>query len=451
MIITRKAIPRRTVLRGFGAALALPLLDSMIPAFAAQADRAATRVRRLGVVYVPNGMVMKDWTPAAEGSAFELTPIMQPLAPYRDRMIIVTGLQSKPPAAMPGAGNHARASTRFLTDVPPKLAQNSEIQAGTSMDQFAAKELGQHTQLTSLELSLDGRDFTGSCDVGLSCAYTNTIAWRSPTTPLPMENDPRAVFERLFGDGGTTDSAARLARIREDRSILDEVTRQVARLQQGLDARDRGKVSEYLDAIRDVERRIQKAEEQSAQELPVVDQPAGVPATFEEHAKLMCDLQVLAYQCDLTRVITFMIGRELSGRPYPELGVNDAHHPTSHHQNDPVKLANLTKINIFHATLFAYYLDRLRATADGDGSLLDNMMIIYGAGMSDSQRHAHTNLPVMLMGGGSGHLKGGRHLKYPDDTPLANLHLTLLDKLGVPLTEIGDSNGRIQIDTLSDV
>ncbi len=375
MIITKRAIPRRAVLRGIGATLALPLLDAMVPAASALQRSAAAPIRRVGVVYVPNGMMMADWTPATEGAMAELSPILQPLAAYRDRMVVLSGLSSKPPAAIPGGGNHARASTRFLTDVPPKLTQNSELQAGVSVDQIAATVLGRDTQLTSLELSLDGRDFAGSCDVGFSCAYTNTISWRNETTPLPMENDPRAVFERMFGDSGTTDPAARRARIQEDRSILDAVTEQIARLQRGLDSRDRAKVDQYLEATRDIERRIRMAEEQSGRELPRVDQPAGVPPTFEEHARLMFDLQVLAYQSDLTRVITFMMGRELSGRPYPEIGVNDAHHPTSHHQNDPVKLAKLSKINTFHTTQFAYYLDRLAATPDGDGSLFDHVVL----------------------------------------------------------------------------
>jgi len=448
VIITRKAIPRRTMLRGIGAALTLPLLDSMVPALSALQKTAAHPVRRFGVIYVPNGMMMASWTPAGEGAGFDLKPIMQPLAPFRDRLAVLSGLSSRPPAAIPGGGNHARASTRFLTDVPPKLSQNTELQAGVSIDQIAAKELGRQTQLTSLELSLDGRDFAGSCDVGFSCAYTNTIAWRDASTPLPMENDPRAVFERMFGDSGTTDPAARRARVREERSILDAVTEQIGRLQRRLGSRDRAKVEQYLEATRDVERRIQKAEEQSAQELPRVDQPAGVPATFEEHAKLMFDLQVLAYQTDLTRVITFMIGRELSGRPYPEIGVNDAHHPTSHHQNDPEKLAKLAKINTFHAALFAYYLDKLKSTPDGGGSLLDHTLLMYGAGMSDSQLHAYSSLPLLLVGGG---VKGGRHLKFAADTPLANLHLTLLDKLGVRIDTIGDSTGPLDIDRLSGV
>jgi len=360
--------------------------------------------------------------------------IVKSLEPFRDNVLMVSGLKG-----VPGAGAHAGASTRFLTDVGSKLAENSDIQAGISMDQYAAKELGQYTELASLELALEGRDFAGSCDIGLSCAYTNTIAWRSPTTPLPMENNPRVVFERLFGDNGTTDSTARLARIKTDRSILDSVAEKTADLGRRLGARDRGKLGEYLEAIRDIERRIQKAEEQSARALPVVDQPAGVPGRYDDHAKLMFDIQVLAYQADLTRIITFMMGREISGRTYPEIGVFDAHHPTSHHQNDPVKIEAVTKINMFHASLFAYYLEKLRSTPDGDGSLLDHTMIIYGAGMSDSNAHSPNTLPILLAGGGAGQLKGGRHLRYSEDTPLANLHLALLDKLGAHIDTIGNS------------
>jgi hypothetical protein len=447
VIITNKVIPRRAVLRGIGASLALPLLDSMIPAVGAAARAAVKPVRRLGVVYVPNGMVMKSWTPAAEGAAFELTPIMKPLEPFRDQLLLLSGLSSMPPVgglAGAASGVHARASTRFLTDVPPRRGQGLEIEADVSLDQRAAKELGQYTQLASLELALEGRDLAGSCDVGYSCAYTNTISWRSATTPLPMENDPRAVFERLFGDSGSTDRATRLARIEADRSILDAVTERVAQLRKRIGSRDRVKLSEYLEAVRDVERRIHRAEEQSNQELPRVNEPAGVPSTFEEHARLMFDLQVLAYQSDLTRVITIMLGRELSSRTYPQLGVSEAHHPISHHLNDQAKLTSLAKINTHHVSQFAYYVGKLRATPDGDGSLLDHLTILYGAGMADSNQHAPSGLPILLVGGGSGTIKGGRHIKYPLDTPLANLHLTLLDKLGVPTVDrMGDSTGKV--------
>jgi hypothetical protein len=446
MIITKHALPRRTVLRGLGAALALPLLDGMVPALTAVAKTAAKPTNRLSVVYLPNGIRMDDWTPAAEGAAFELKPILQPLASYRKQLLVLSGLSSGGGPQVSGV--HARASTKFLTDMPPKLTQGADLEAGVSMDQLAAKEFAQHTQLASLELSLESSE-SGTCDVGYACAYTNTIAWRGPTTPLPMEHNPRAIFERLFGDSGSTEPSARLARIQSDRSLLDSLGEKISRIRRKLGPRDVSQLSEYLDAVRDVERRIQKAEEQNAQELPVVDQPVGVPATFEEHARLMFDLQVLAYQCDLTRVITFMMGREFSGRTYPEIGVPDAHHPTSHHQNDPEKLAKLSKINTYQAVQFAYYLEKLQSTPDGDGSLLDHMIVIYGAGMSDSNQHSALNLPIVLAGGGAGQIGGGRHVKYSSGTPLANLHVTLLDKLGVHVERLADSNGELK--ALSDI
>jgi hypothetical protein len=451
MIITKKAIPRRTVLRGLGASLALPLLDSMVPAFGSL-RAAAAPVRRLGVVYVPNGVVMKNWTPATEG-AFEMPPTLEPLSPYKDRLLVLSGLNSKPPSGLTGAniGVHARASTRFLTDVPPKHTNNAEIHAGVSMDQIYARRAAEQTQLASLELSLEGRDFAGSCDVGYSCAYSNTISWSSATTPLPMEHNPRVVFERLFGDAGSTEASARLARVQKDRSLLDSITEKANRLGQRVGAGDRAKLSEYLEAVRDIERRIQRAEQQSSTELPLVDQPSGIPAAFADHVKLMFDLQVLAFQCDLTRVITLMLGREISGRTFPEIGVHEAHHPTSHHNNDQTKLANLAKINAYHATLFSYYVNKLAATPDGDGTLLDHLVLIYGYGMADGNAHAPTNLPILVLGGGAGTLKGGRHLRFPAETPLANLHLTLLDKLGVPIDKIGDSTGKVDVDTLSGV
>src|SRR5262245_30170923 len=367
MIVTRKAIPRRTVLRGIGTALALPLLDGMVPALAALGKSVAKPISRLGVVYVPNGMMMANWTPKSTGAGFELSRIMALLAPYRDRLVVLSGLSSASGPAIPGL--HARASTRFLTDISPKLTAGADLMAGISFDQLAARELGRHTQLASLELALESAESgSGTCDVGYSCAYTNTIAWRSPTTPLPMEHIPRTVFERLFGDSGSTGRAARLERIHRQRSILDSITSKVADLDRTLGPRDRTQLGEYLEAIRDVERRIERASEQSARELPAVDQPVGVPATFEEHARLMFDLQVLAYQSDLTRVATYMMGREFSGRSYPEIGAPDSHHPTSHHQNDPQKLERLTRINIHHVRQFAYFLEKLRTTPDGDGS-----------------------------------------------------------------------------------
>ena len=444
MIVTKKAIPRRTVLRGLGASLALPLLDGMVPAFAAMRNTAANPVRRLGVVYVPNGMMMPDWTPAAEGTGFDFTTILQPLEPFRSHLQVLSGMHG-----VEGEGPHARASTRFLTGVPSKPDNGSDLQASVSMDQIAARELGQRTQLASLELAIDGRDFAGSCDDGFSCAYTNTIAWANDTTPLPMENNPRVVFERLFGDTGSTDPTVRKARLERDASLLDSVTERAGALSRTLGPRDRAKLSQYLDAVRDVERRIQMAEAQSDRDLPVVAQPPGIPGTMGEHAKLMFDLQALAYETDLTRVATFMMGREITGRTYAEIGVPDAHHPISHHQKDPDKLVKLTKINRYHVQLFAEFLERLRSTADGDGSLLDHAMIVYGAGMADSNSHGSENLPILLAGGVDG--TGGRHITYPEDTPLANLHLTLLDKLGVPIETLGHSTGRLSLEPLSGV
>ena len=440
MIITKKAIPRRSVLRGIGATLALPLLDGMVPALSAIRTTAARGMRRFGVVYVPNGMAMEHWTPTGEGTTFEFSPILQPMAPFRDRTLVLTGLNPGP-----GGGAHAGASTKFLTGVAGRMTDGAEIHSGTSIDQLLGKELGQYTQLSSLELALDGRDFAGSCDAGFSCAYTNTISWRTPTTPLPMENNPRVVFERLFGDSGSTDPAVRLARLKEDRSIIDSVTEKVADLQQGIGPEDRHKIGQYLDAVRDVERRIQKAEEQSARELPLVQQPAGIPATFEEHMRLMFDLQLLAYQTDLTRVASFMVGREISGRTYNQIGIPDAHHPLSHHLDDPVKIGIMSKINTYHVVLFAEFVEKMRATPDGDGSLLDHSLLLYGAGMSNSNAHAPINLPIMLVGGAGGGLEGGRHITYPEDTPMANLLMAIMDALGVPMDQVGDSNGMLDV------
>jgi hypothetical protein len=447
MIVSKNAIPRRTVLRGIGATIALPLLDAMVPALRAIAKTPARRASRLGIVYVPNGVprMAQHWTPAAEGANFELPSILEPLSPIRNRVIVLSGLNSTPPPTPAGQdpGLHARASTRFLTDVPPKFTTGSDLLAGVSVDQIAAREIGQETQLASLELSMESTESAGTCDQGYSCAYTSTISWRSPSTPLPMENDPRAVFERLFGDSGNTDPAERLARLARQRSILDSITDKASRLGRGLGPDDRAKLTEYLDAIRDVERRIQNAERQNTKELPIVDHPAGIPGTFEEHAKIMYDLQVLAFQTDLTRISTFMMGREFTGRQYPEIGVPDAHHPISHHQNDPDKLAKLLKINSFHVKLFGYFVERLQSIPDGDGTLLDHVLLLYGAGMSDSNAHDPRDLPILLAGGAGGRLAGGRHIRCPKGTPLANLHLSVLDMLGVELDRIGDSTGEL--------
>ncbi len=445
MFISQKHIPRRTVLRGLGASLALPLLDGMVPAYAALRRTAANPVRRLGAFYVPNGMEMRAWTPAGDGPGFELSPILGPLAPFRDQLNVLTGLADKVAVPRPGEGigDHARASATFLTGVHVKKTEGLDIRAGISMDQIAARTLGAETQLASLELGVDSVETLGACDAGYSCAYTNTIAWRTATTPLPMENDPRAVFERLFGSTDSTDAAARLARIRQDRSVLDYVGDRAASLERTLGPGDRTKLDQYFDAVRDVERRIGMAEAQSDREIPRFDQPVGIPDTFEAHSRLMFDLLALAYQTDLTRVGTFMLSREVSGRAYPEIGVPDAHHACSHHQNDPAKLEKLAKINTFHMQQFAYFLGKLQSTPDGDGTLLDHSMLIYGSGISDGNIHFHMDLPVVMVGGGGGTLKGGRHLRYANDTPLTNLYVSVLGKLGVPVEQFGDSTGRL--------
>ena len=386
---------------------------------------------------MPNGVVMNEWTPSAEGRGFDLTPILEPLRPFRDQVVVVTGLNNGPP----NYAVHGAASTRFLTTKAPVASSGSIVEAGVSLDQVVARAWERETQLASLELSLES-PFAGVCDVGSSCVYTDTISWRSATTPLPMEHSPRAVFERLFGESDTTDRAARMARMAARRSILDSVAESLADLQRGLGARDRAKLAEFGDAIRDVERQIQKAEEQSARELPSVDRPTSAPASFDRHARLMFDLQVLAFQTDMTRVITFMTSRELTGRNYPEIDVYDAHHPTSHHQGDAEKLQKLARINAHHVTQFAYFLERLRATSDGDGSLLDHVTLVFGCGMSDGNAHAPDNLPVLLAGG-AGRLEGGRHLRFPSDTPIANLHATLLPKLGIQVERFGNSMGTL--------
>ena len=448
MTVFKRAIPRRTILRGIGATLALPLLDGMVPALTALGQSAARPAHRFGVVYVPNGMIMQNYLPATEGAGFEMTPTLQAMAPFRQQMLVLSGLNCIPTPGRPG-GAHAKASTRFLTDISPPTSETF-LDAGISVDQILANELGKHTQLASLELAIESSDTAGACDVGFACAYTNTISWRSANTPLPMQHNPRAVFERLFGDAGSTSARARLARIRQQRSVLDSVTDEIASLSGTLGPGDRTKLTEYLEAVRDVERRIEKAESQSDRELPAIDQPAGAPPSYEDHVKLMFDLEVLAYQSDLTRVITLMLGREFSGMTYPQIGVPDAHHPVTHHAQEVEKIAKVAKINHYHVQLFAYLLEKLRTTRDGDGSLLDHTTLVYGAGIADSNAHATSNIPVMLAGGGAGHLRGGRHVRC-HDAPLANLHLTLLDKFGVRWERLGDSTGRLDDRILSGV
>ena len=443
MIVTKKAIARRTLLRGLGASLALPLLDSMMPAFAATPK---TAVNRFGVVYVPNGMIMENYLPKAQGAGWELTPTLQALEPFRDQLLILSGLNSLPTPGRPG-GPHAKATTRFLTDISPPTSE-TWLDAGISVDQILAQQLGKRTQVASLELAIESGETAGACDVGFACPYTNTISWKSPNTPLPTQNNPRMVFERLFGDSGSTDAKTRLGRLHERRSVLDSVGEELARLQGTLPSGDRSKLTEYFDAVRDIEQRIQIAEEQNNRELPVVEHPAGVPADWESHVKLMFDLETIAYQCDLTRIITMMIGHEHSGMTYPQIDVPDAHHPISHHKREPDKVAKVAKINQYHVKMFAYFLEKLRATPDGDGTLLDHTTMMYGAGIADSDAHASTNLPIMLAGGGAGNLKGGRHIHF-QNVPLANLHLTLMDQFGVHQDKLGDSTGRVDSRILS--
>ena len=443
MIITKRFLPRRTVLRGIGCTLALPLLDAMVPALSASARTAANPVRRLGVVYVPNGMAMQYWTPKSEGTAFEVTPILQSLEPFRDQVLLLSGLKLPWDVAP-----HAGGSTPFLTGVVGRTGETN-IVCEISMDQVVAKQFAEHTQLGSLELALEDKGNSGQCSQGYSCVYLNTISWRDSRTPLPMESNPRVVFERMFGDTSSTGASARGARIARDRSVLDSVSDTVADLKRKVGARDLGTIDQYLEAVRDVERRLQKADEQREAPLPLVEQPAGIPTRYDDHARLMFDLQVLAYQSDLTRVITFMMAREESSLTYPEIGVPDAHHPISHHQYDKTKIDTLSKINTYHVKLFADYVQKLRSTPDGDGTLLDHVMLLYGAGISDSNVHKHDNLPILLVGGGSGTLKGGRHIRYHKDPPVADLLVTMMDKLGVPVDHIGNSDGPLAIDALS--
>ncbi len=447
MVVFKKAIPRRVFLRGLGATMALPLLDSMIPAFASTLEPAGKPNIRLGFLYVPNGIIMDQWTPATEGAGFEITPTLAPLASFRDQLLVLSGLAHNTGKALEGegGGEHARASAVFLTGTHPKKTEGADLRAGISVDQIAAKELGKATQLASLELAVDSNDVVGTCDVGYSCAYSNTLCWRTPTTPVLMENSPRAVFERLFGDSDTTDPAQRRVRAKEDHSILDLVRQDVARLLKEIGPDDRGKLAEYFDAIRDIERRIQLAEEQSFREMPSLERPIGVPAIFSEHAKLMMDLQVLAYQIDLTRVVTFMIGREQNTRVYSELGISDSYHPLTHHQGDTKKIEKVIQIDLLHTQVFSYFLEKMRSTPDGDGSLLDHSMIVYGSALGDGNLHVHNDLPVLLVGGGGGKIKGDRHVRYAQDTPMTNLYLTLLETVGISLDSFGDSTGKLQL------
>ncbi len=438
MAFLTKSLPRRTVLKGIGTTLALPFLDAMLPPMRA----ATTPAHRFQAFYVPNGMAMEYWTPKGEGTALELNSIMEPLAPYKDQMLVFSGIKA--------SWNyiHAGASGSFLTGTPRGGKNEIEIIADVSIDQMLGQHFAKETQLATLEICMDLPANAGACTGNLSCAYLDTLCWKSPTQPLPMDWNPRTVFEKLFGDTGSTDRVARAKRLQQHKSILDSVNGKLASLKQELGPQDQVKMNEYTDAVRDVERRIQMAERQSNIELPAFDQPLGAPPVFEDHLALMMDLQVLAFQSDLTRVISFMMSKEQSPRPYPQIGVPEAHHPLSHHNNIPELIEKMSKINTYHAKLFSQYLAKLKATPDGDGSLLDHITILYGAGLSNSNGHSGDNLPLMLVGGSSGKIKGGRHLKYANKPSQANLLMTIMDKMDYPVEKVGGSNGKLPIDTL---
>lgn len=440
MIITKRVLQRRTLLRGAGAALLLPLLDAMIAPLTAQADTPAApaRLRRLGFVFMPMGSDIARWTPPGAGRLDQLSPSLTPLEPVKEHVSVISNLELL--NAYPGT--HSSSNSAFLSAAKAKHTESSDYFLGTTVDQIAANQIGKETQLPSLELAIDLLSTVGQCDNGYACVYQNCLSWASPTKPLPAEAHPRIVFERLFGEGGS--SAERRAALKKRASLLDAVSDEFARLQRQLGPADRARVSGYLESIREVERRIQRAETDAKQaELPDLDRPVGVPASYAEHVRLMFDLQVLALQGDITRVTTFQLARETSNRTYPEIGVPEPHHPLTHHGNDPEKIARMAKINQFHVSLFTYFLERLKATREGDGSLLDHSLVLYGSGMGNPNVHDHTNLPILVAGGAAGRMRGGRHIKFDQPAPLANLHLTLLDKVGVQVDRFGDSNGKI--------
>ena len=439
MIVSKKALPRRTFLKGIGTSLALPLLDAMIPAMTAQAatPAAASNLRRLGFVYMPMGCDISRWTPRGD-TLDQLSETLSPIAPVREHVTAITNLELQ--NAYPGT--HATSNSAFLSAAKAKLTESSDYYLGTTIDQIAARQIGRDTQLSSLEISMDMMSTVGQCDNGYACVYQNCLSWSSATTPLPSEAHPRIVFESLFGDGGSAKD--RRAALKSRASLLDSVSEELTQLKKTLAANDRNKIDEYLTAVREVERRIQKAESETNDDrLPDLDRPLGVPATYEEHAKLMFDLQVLALQGDITRVITFQLARETSNRTYPEIGVSEPHHPLTHHGNDPEKIAKVAKINRFHVSLFAYFLEKLKATNEGNGTLLDHVLYLYGSGMGDPNVHDHTNLPILVAGGAAGNMNGGQHIRYAEPTPLANLHLTLLNKIGVDVESFADSQGKV--------
>jgi hypothetical protein len=439
MIITRKALSRRTVLKGVQGILALPLLDAMIPAMTALAQTPAKSVRRLGFVFIPMGCDQARWTPEGTGALGKLSPILSPLEPIKDHVTVVTNmeLQSSYP------GTHDTSNSGFLSAAYAKHTESSDYYLGTTVDQLAAKQISQDTQLPSLELCMDLNPLAGVCNNGYACVYMNCLSWSSPTTPLPSEAHPRTVFERLFGEGGSL--AERQAALRRRASLLDSFSDGISSLKGAVGSADRARLDQYLDSIREVERQIERAEALAVENpTPDLDRPVGVPQSFADHAKLMFDLQLLAFQADITRVITFQLTRELTNRSYPEIGVPDPHHPTSHHGNDPDKLLKIAKINAFHVSLFSEFLQKLAATPDGDGTLLDNTVYLYGSGMGNPSLHDHVNLPILVAGGTRAGLKGGRHIRYESGKSLANLHVTLLDRVGVHLDKFGDSDGKVE-------
>lgn len=440
MIVMKKALPRRTFLRGLGTTLALPLLDAMIPSMTVLAETAAApaRLRRLGFVYMPMGCDITRWIPPKAETLDELSPILSPLEPVKSQVTAIMNLELR--NAYPGT--HATSNAAFLSAARAKLTESTDYYLGTTVDQIAARRIGQETQLPSLEMSMDLISIVGQCDNGYACVYQNNLSWSSPTTPLPSEAHPRIVFERLFGEGGN--AGDRRAAIKKRASLLDSVTDEITRLKSQLGPADRARVGQYLETVREVERRIQKAESDARENtLPDLDRPVGVPASYADHARLMFDLQVLALQGDVTRVITFQLARETSARTYPEIGVPDPHHPLTHHGNDPEMIAKMARINTFHVSLFAEFLAKLKATPEGNGSLLDHSLYLYGSGMGNPNLHDHVNLPILVAGGAAGKMKGGRQIRFTEPTPLANLHLTLLDKVGVPLDSFADSNGKV--------
>jgi hypothetical protein len=441
MFITKKHLPRRTFLRGMGVTMALPLLDSMIPARTLLAQTAASPRARLGFVYVPHGAIMDKWTPVSEGAGFELTPILKPLEQYRDRMNVISGLGHR---AADTTAVHSLSPTTWLSGVRPKATQGVDAFAGITADQIAAQAIGQDTILPSMELATEDQSgLIGACDRDYGCIYMNTLSWRTPTTPLPMEINPRKVFERMFGQGGS--ATERMARIQEERSILDLISREAATLQLGLGPQDKQTMTQYLENVREIERRIQRAEKsQGDEDLLLPERPAGVPFDYEEHIKIMYDLLALAYQSNVTRVATFMIAREVSNRTYPQVGVTDGHHAISHHQNRAEKMEKNVRIQTYNVGLFKHFLDRLQNTPDGDGSLLDHSVILYGSNMSNSNAHDHFPLPNLVVGGAHGKMKGGRHLRYPDHTPMTNLLLSMLNKVDVKIETLGDSTGLLE-------